>query len=469
MSRRLLTLAALSPLFLSGLARADRELMLPEALELAQKGNYDLKAQKARLDQAKAGVEQAWTALLPQVAAQGKYTHNYKEVTLDYSAFNAGTIGLADAISAAAPAAIQTQITNFENQLKAATPGAAVIQKQEQLDGSLAATVPLIVPWAYSGVSSSKRTFEAAKATYDLSETTVLYSVAQAFYAAAGNDELVVARKDAITVAQKTVDNTRSRLAAGVVNKVEVMRAELALVRAEQALKEALDNQAQAYRSLGTLIQLHEPFHVQSTQDVMPAAVNQPDRVINALKLRPEFRADDLTVRAAKAQRDSAAWRWAPTLSAFGNLRGFNYAGFSGDKYAWAVGLQLDWLIYDGGVRDAQRHLNAAQERESEAHLLLLRDTIADEIANADRAYGTKRYAVDTAQRSLDLSRQTLELVRVQYDAGTATQLDLLTAQDNLVGSEVTLAQAHFDFLLGGLTLDRVSGTFPPPPSKGDR
>lgn len=41
----------------------------------------------------------------------------------------------------------------------------------------------------------------------------------------------------------------------------------------------------------------------------------------------------------------------------------------------------------------------------------------------------------------------------MQYDAGTATQLDLLTAQDQLVLAEVGLAQARFDMSLSVINL----------------
>ena len=71
---------------------------------------------------------------------------------------------------------------------------------------------------------------------------------------------------------------------------------------------------------------------------------------------------------------------------------------------------------------------------------------------NADRALTTKRRALDTARRSVQLSKETLDLVQAQHDAGTATQLDLLQAQDNLVAAEVALAQARFDLALGGLS-----------------
>ena len=117
--------------------------------------------------------------------------------------------------------------------------------------------------------------------------------------------------------------------------------------------------------------------------------------------------------------------------------------------------------MYDGGIRDAQRHLAWAQRRENAAKLDLLRDQVADDVFNASRTVKTKRSAVATADRSVQLSKETLDLVTVQHEAGTATQLDLLQAQDALVSAEVALAQSRFDLALGALSLDRVAGTFP--------
>ena len=82
-------------------------------------------------------------------------------------------------------------------------------------------------------------------------------------------------------------------------------------------------------------------------------------------------------------------------------------------------------------------------------------------MANAGQQLATRRLALEAAQRQLDLATETLGLVRVQHQAGTATQLDLLTAQDALVAAEVGLAQARFDLQLGDLTLARAAGTFP--------
>jgi outer membrane protein len=149
-------------------------------------------------------------------------------------------------------------------------------------------------------------------------------------------------------------------------------------------------------------------------------------------------------------------------VSGFGRFAAGNYTGFSGKEYSVAVGVEADWLLYDAGQRDAARHTAEAQQRQAELQLAQLHDTINDDIDKASRELKTKRDALRTAEKAVALSQETLGLVRAQHDAGTATQLDLLTAQDNLAGAEAAVAQARFDLALGQLQLERNAGTFPP-------
>jgi len=458
--------AVAGALLLANLGRvhADRSLTLDDAIGLARAHNRDLRAARERIAMANAGVEQVRAALLPTVVAQGKYTHNYKEVDFDVAALSAPTFGLADAIrmtsgNPAEAAAIQA----VEDQTKASFAGQppVVIQKQEELDGLVSATVPVIAPSTYLALSAAKLTRDATVATYQVNEASVLVSVAQAYFAAAGTDELVVARRDAVTVATETFDVAKARVAAELANQVESTRAETALVRAQQDLAEAENTRAAAYRALATLLGTREPITVHAA-DALPAEPGVLDALVGeAHAHRPEIAAQQATIAAAEATVREDAWKWSPTLSAFANARLQNYTGFSGDKYAWALGLELDWILYDGGARDAQRHLAVAQRREAEARLELLGDSVSDEVANAHGSLETKRKGVGSAQRAVELARETLRLVRAQYEAGTAKQLDVLQAQDVLVSAEVGLAQAHFDVALADLQLHRATGEFP--------
>jgi outer membrane protein TolC len=241
---------------------------------------------------------------------------------------------------------------------------------------------------------------------------------------------------------------------------VDVDRAELAVVRAEQAEREARNGQARTYRALGTLIQENRPIKV--VVEAVPPEMHDQRELDMALKLRPEFRLLEESTQAAEAQARAHGWRWSPSLSGFGNARRFNYDNFARDRYSWVVGAQLDWVLFDGGTRDAQRHFANAQAAESRARTEVLRDTIRDDLADGRGQLETKQRGLEAAERSVALATEALELVRVQYEAGSVTQVDLLSAQDSLVLAREALAQARYDVAAADLALRRTAGTFPP-------
>jgi len=412
---------------------AQRSLTLDEALTLARTNNRDLQAARTRLASAEASIEQTRAALLPTVVAQGKYQHNIPEVAV-----------------------------TFPPTMVGGEPGRAVITPADQLDGMLNATVPLIVPSAYSAYSAAEKSLEASEAEVRVTEARLLFITAQVFFAAAGTDELVAARHHAVEVAEQTLHNARTRFEAGAATKVETSRAQLAVVRAQQSEREAIEQQANVYAQLATLTRTSPGFRVQPpVAEAQPVDEAPETLVTQALSLRPEFVAYQMRLEALSANVDSMMYRWAPTLSAFGNARFFNYTGFAGRNSAYAFGLQLDWVIFDGGVRDAQRHMLESQILDMKLQFEQARSTIADDVRQARRAIVTRRSALEAATQGVALSQETLDLVRAQYDAGTALQLDLLNAQDALIGAEVGLAQARFDLALSDLALQRHTGTFP--------
>jgi len=139
-------------------AQGERVLTLDEALRITRQRSRDLLAARARQEQADTGVEQAWSSLLPTVSAQGKYTHNYKQVELNTASFNTPILNLATAISSSTPSPAEAAaVQAFQNNILQNPPPPAVIQQREQLDGVVQATVPLIVPSAYLGLSAARR------------------------------------------------------------------------------------------------------------------------------------------------------------------------------------------------------------------------------------------------------------------------------------------------------------------------
>jgi outer membrane protein TolC len=423
--KRALAFAALVLLAAAPVARAqEMTLTLDQALQLGRQRNRSLKVEAARLLQAQTNVEQGWAALFPTVVAQGKYSRNYKEVALNFGG------------------------------------SALLLQPSNQLDAAVSFTVPLIAPPAYSALEALKAGARASEASFQTAETNLLVSVAQTFYLASIADDVVAARQSNIQVARATLQNSKARLEAGSVTKVDVDRAELAVVRAEQAEREARNGRDRTYRALATLIQENRTFKA-VIQQLAPEVHDERELDV-ALKLRPEYWLLEESTKAAEFQSNAYAWRWAPTLSGFGNARRFNYDNFARDRYSWVAGAQLDWVLFDGGTRDAQRHFSNAQAAESRARIAVLRDVVHDDLADGRRQVETKQSALQAAERSVTLATEVLEVVRVQYEAGSITQVDLLAAQDSLVLAREALAQARYDLAAADLALRRTAGTFPP-------
>ena len=136
---------------------AAREITLEDALALRQETQPSLVAERARLAQAQTNIEAAWAALLPTIARRG------------------GT--RATTPSSASPA----------------DPGGDRCSSSRSISwtASINFTAPLIVPAAYAGLKSVKDGVRSAEANFEVSEETVLFAVAQAFYAAQISDEVV--------------------------------------------------------------------------------------------------------------------------------------------------------------------------------------------------------------------------------------------------------------------------------------
>ncbi|HYG67698.1 MAG TPA: TolC family protein, partial [Anaeromyxobacteraceae bacterium] len=361
-------------------------------------------------------------------------------------------------------AALQGRYTRNENEIAFDLGGASVtMQEKDQYTGTASVNVPLLVPPAYPGLSAAKHGRKASEATFEATTADVLLATAQAYFAAASTDELLAARREAIAVTQRTRSDAKVRLEAGAASPVDVTRAELAVVQAEQAVTEAADARESAYRALSTLVQLREPFTVAPASRDAAALGDVEALTQRALRTRPELRALDETALAFDAQAKSHAWRWAPTVSAFGTATQTSAAGLGGDESTWIAGIQLDWSLFDGGSRDADRRRAESQRREAEAQRERARDAIADAVADDARAVETRRSAVAAAERGVALADQTLGIVRTQYEAGAAAQIELLQAQDDLVNARVSLAQARFDLSVADLQLRRSVGEFPGP------
>ncbi len=411
-------------------APAGPVLTLEEALALAARQNLDLRAAQARLRQADELGWKAWSNYLPQLTAGGVYTHNQYEAVLP-----AGSLG----------------------------PGSPeiVIQGKDQLNGQLEATQALLAPQLFFAIPNARRGQEIARLDLETARREVLFGVAQAYYGMASLQRGREVSERLLEIAARQEKDARVRYQAGAIAKVGLLRAEIDRARAEQDLKRAQNAVASARIGLATLLDRTPDFEVvDPPEPVLPADVATLETA--AARDRSDVRAARLAVDVQQGTRHQEMARYLPDLGAFGRYLFANEPGFTGEKAAWAIGLQLQWKLFDGGLRESNVREAGARVDEAEATAAGAELKAREEVRQAWLDLDSARANAAKAKEQRDLAAENQRLVDVAFRAGTATAVEQADATAQLRTAEIGEVTETLAAQLAALRVLKAAGAFHP-------
>ncbi|MBX3606398.1 MAG: TolC family outer membrane protein [Piscinibacter sp.] len=122
------------------------------------------------------------------------------------------------------------------------------------------------------------------------------------------------------------------------------------------------------------------------------------------------------------------------------------------------IGLQFNLPLYAGGGIDSRERESLARQRQAEQQLAGARRDTRLQVQDGFLAVKTGVARIASLEQSLRSTRTALEATTLGRDVGTRTELDVLDAQQRVFASELDLAQARHDYLLGRLRLAAAAG-----------
>jgi outer membrane protein TolC len=408
------------------------ELTLSAALAELDASNPTLAQVRAGTDEAGAITRQAWSALLPALTATGQYYRNRDQLVI------------------AAPTSIVGGAPQFTR---------INLQPLDAFVGQGAARVPLLVPSAWWSVAASRNAERAAGASLEATRRDLRAAFTQAAQASRAAEELVAASEAAVRNALELERSAARRVAAGTSPPLDRLRAETDRTSRESDLAQARANLEKSRLALGVLLGRTRPVRVLVPEVAPPAPAGSPDALVRAaLDARPELAAQRAQVAAAEAQVRSAWARVAPELSASGAYFASTVAYPTGEKDGWKVTVDLTWQLYDGGFRygkrrQAEAQLSAARAGEEGTRLAVLR-----EVEDASRDVGVAAERLRLADSQRRLASDAAASAKRSFDAGVASSLDVIDANDRLFFADVRLADARAQLAQAGVALDRAAG-----------
>jgi len=444
---------------------ASNVLSLEQAFAAAEAGNLDLKAARARLDQAREYARKAWSGYLPQVSLGASATLNDSAAQLqlptgyfirDVGAPQGPVFDPAQPTSLTNPPGAQTNLVMMPSGLIDIT-----LQKKTQLGAQASVSQAVFVPSLVAAIRNAYLAGDIAELSVEMARREVLFGVAQLYYS-------IVNIKELLGVQRQLLDNNRlherdaqTRFDAGTAPRIQLVRAQIDRIRAEQDVANAERLLASLKISLGTLLDREGDFEVES-----PAT---PEVAENEADLTRAADADRIDLRIARdgetlAQRShNAVWlKYLPNVVASAFYRYANVQGFTGRNDAWAVTLGASWSIFDGGARESDLRDTEAKAVEAEANRRNTEIKVRDEVKRTLMDLQTAHANRLKAEEQRRLARENMQLVTLNYDTGVATQIEVSDATTALAQAELGYVAEKMNSQIAALRLLKVAGAFNP-------
>ncbi|WP_224361419.1 TolC family protein [Hyalangium versicolor] len=432
-------------------------LTLDEALAEAQHKNLDLKAARARLQQAEQASRKAWAGYLPTVNVGGTYTRNSDEARILFPLRSVVR-------DTGAPTSGPPDETGSPTNLAVVNAEALdiTLQPLNQFGAQAEVRQALIVPQLWAGIQAATQAEHLAELNIEAQRREILFAVAQAYYGASASEAALRAQTRLLELNQAREKDTQARFQAGTVTRVAVLRAQLDRTRAEQDLLRSRNALSAAKLALATLLQRDPNFELAPpAEPQLPA--QQGDLAEKALEQRPDVAASRENEELARTNRRGAWLSYLPTVGLSGAYRWSNAAGFTGKNTSWLVTLAASWTLWDGGLREANLHEQSAKVAEAEALRQSAEARTREEVARYQLELESALANRSKAQEAVELARESARLTDISFRAGVATYLEVADANTSLTSAEVGFVAEQLQASLAALRLLKSAGVFPPP------
>ena len=291
-------------------------------------------------------------------------------------------------------------------------------------------------------------------ATFDrvAAERAERIKVAGFYYTALKARAIATARADAVVGAQRFADAAQTRLSAGDAPRIDVLRAQVALAKAQADAAGARAADANAADALvrETGITAATLETTSDEEAPAPAPIDPPVAVARALAVRSDLQSANDSVRAAEAGVAAARRNRIPPVTVSGGYSRGVDSGFpiSGPTLNVQMALPLGNAL-SARVRAQQAIVDVAlAKRDSAAR------SIAIEVAAAARNAAAAAEAQAATARALAAARAEVDAATLGYQNGASTSLDLSTARSAFVQAQVDDLTSRFDLRQAQTTLD---------------
>jgi outer membrane protein len=389
---------------------------------------------------------QALAALLPQVAANARYSDDNSDGSRTF------LVELPD--GTVEPATADSESTS----------------KDTFWDVSLRQSVFRWQNWA--ALRRADAESAQAEANYQAAQQDLILRTSEAYFNVLAAQDTLEAAQAAHDAIGRQLEQSEKRFEVGLIAVTDVQEAKAAFDSATAALiqaKRALATTGERLRELtgDTFDELSKPGESMplagpnpaNPEDWVSLAMNQNARLISS-RLGADITRHDIS---SERGGHLPSLDFVVSRSAFDSNSDFTSNGVTNpndsDSKSTTYSLQLTVPIFSGGgtssrVRQAQFQHIAARERLERTARETERET-----RDAYLGVNSEVARVQSLRQAVESAQTALQATEAGYEVGTRTSVDVLEARRRLFEAQTNYARSRYDYLLNVLRLQLAAGT----------
>jgi outer membrane protein TolC len=340
--------------------------------------------------------------------------------------------------------------------------GDRVIQASNSLSANLTLTVPLVAPRAWVAHARRKDDVDIARLSAEDTKREVALATGRAYLNLVVQKLLLDASRRARDTARAHEDFAKERLAGGIGNRLDAVRASQERATSESQLQSQIISVTRAQEALGVLVGEPASIDVDVTTETQLGATPTLAAALGEIGAK---RADVVAQRervevARKAVRDSYA-EYLPVLAAVGQPFYQNPSTLTLPTTGWQAQLVFSLPIYDGGNRNGLTDERRVVHEEQKTRLDAVLRQARSEVRVAFEAVHHADESLAQAREAAKLAHEALDLAQLAYRAGATSNLEVIDAERRARDADTAAVVAEGIARLARLDLLAACGRFP--------
>jgi len=417
-------------------------LTLQESITIALENNEEIHALKQKGRAADYGLMESVGNFLPSVSLSTTYSRAEGGRTFEF------------------PIATRADLTTGEILYEASVKTGFI--EEESHDTKLEVVQPVFQGGALLGqlgVARAQR--RAVSHEQQAKRNEIALRVQQAYYGILETEKLLRAMEEAVELSREHVRVAQALYDAGMVEKAEILRADVLLSSTRQDRLRAENALNLARKSFNSLLALDLEAQVAVEEPEQPASLGLTleDCIGRAETDNPGLLGFQEQVKAAGKAVHLSRSSMLPKVNLI-----FDYGWheetyqFDRDNDFWMLMGVASWDIFTSGRHVAQYQQSKAGHRQLQYELEAYRDAIVLQVTQAYLELEEARQGLKLAEEALASAEENYRVTAASYREGMASQVDEIDAQVTLTEARVNHSRTRYQIYVAGAKLENLMG-----------